>query len=237
MRLHPTHVRLVVCAILAALSSDLHAQQLSCVQVHTLAKMARAKSMREMKPLKASAGESYLAQLVFAFRNFELQPSENTASAVLDFLPRDDSHREEWYSLSGWMCAEEQKREAISLAKLQARMSTDFARSVILVPTRMNQYISYPVIMGLDPHDDYAEAMIGVCRKRHSEFAAAIDQLPEKDRACFLRVVFEPSNCRALAHPRTDSCGAVREANQSPELLPRQAKESQCDLELSPFRF
>ena len=204
MRLHLTRVILVSAAIVAALCAELSAEQLSCVQVHALARAARAKSVSELDSLKASVDESYLAQLVFAFRSFELHPSTSTASAVLDFLPQDDSHRNEWYSLSGLMCAEEQQQDVISLARLQARMSRDFAKSVNLVPKKMNQYVSYPVIIGLDPHDDYAEAMVSVCQKHHSEFTAAVEQLSEKDKAWFLRVVFEPVSCRALAHPEAE---------------------------------
>ena len=162
MRLRLNYISILAVAILSVLASELCAQQQTCVQVLALAKMARARSVSELDPLKASVDNSYLAQLVFTFRSFELQPTEGTASAVLDFLPRDESHREEWYSLSGLMCAEETQGDVIALARIQARMSRDFAKSVILFPKRMNQYVSYPVIMGLDPHDDYAEAMTGV---------------------------------------------------------------------------
>jgi len=169
-----------------------------------MAQMARARSISELGLLRTSAGDSYLAHLVFAFRALELQPTKLTASAVLDFLPLDDSHREEWYSLSEFICREEQDRDLTSLARLQTRMSRDFAKSVILVPKRMYQYVQYPVIMGLDPNDDYAEEMTAVCREHHIEFTAAIDQLPEKERSWLLRVVFEPSDCRALEHPEAD---------------------------------
>jgi hypothetical protein len=204
MQTQPNHVGFVFFAILAALSGQLRAQQPSCAQVHSMAQMARARSMAELNPLRTSAGDSYRAQLVFAFRAFELQPTELTASAVLDFLPKDDTHREEWYSLSGWICHEEQDQDVTSLAQLQTRMSRDFAKSVILSPTRMYQYVLYPVILGLDPHDDYAEEMVAVCRRRPRDFAAAINQLPEKDRSWFLRVVFEPADCRALEHPEAE---------------------------------
>lgn len=160
--------------------------------------------MAKLNLLRPSAGDSYRAQLVLAFRALELQPTKLTASVVLDFLPKDDSHREEWYSLSGWICDGEQEEDVKSLARLEGRMSRDFARSAILSPTRMYQYVSYPVVLGLDPHDDYAEEMTAVCRGRPREFAAAIDQLPEKDKSWFLRVVFEPSDCRALAHPEAE---------------------------------
>jgi hypothetical protein len=68
----------------------------------------------------------------------------------------------------------------------------------------MYQYVPYPVILGLDLHDDHAEQMTAVCRKSHREFVVAINQLPEKDRDWFLRIVFEPSDCRVLAHPEAD---------------------------------
>jgi len=204
MRSHPIHVGLVFFAIVAALSGKMCAQQMSCAQVHAMAEMARARSMSELSPLRTAAGSSYCAHRVFAFRALELQPTEFTASAVLDFLPQDDSHREEWYSLSGWICDEEQDRDVISLAGLEARIPRDFARSVILFPKRMYPYVSYPVILGLDPHDYYAEDTVAVCRKHHYEFVAAINQLPEKDRDWFLRVVFEPSDCRALDHPEAE---------------------------------
>jgi hypothetical protein len=203
MRLRPLYMNAVL-AILTLCSGLLCAEDLNCIQVHAVAQMARAQSLSELKLLKASAGQSYRAQFVFTFRAFELQPTEITASAVLDFLPQDDSHREEWYSLSGWICDEEQQRDVISLAKLQTRIPRDFARSVILFPKRMYEYVSYPVILGLDPHDDYAEQTTAVCRRRHQQFTAAVNQLSEKDRAWFQRVVFESSGCRALEHPEAD---------------------------------
>jgi hypothetical protein len=204
MRLHPIYRSFLFFATIAALSGQICAQQLSCAQVHAMAEMVRARSTSQLNPLRTSAGNNYRAQLVFAFRALELQPTKLTASAVLDFLPKDDSHREEWYSLSGWICDGEQDQDVKSLAQLQGRMSRDFAKSVILSPTRMYQYVSYPVIIGLDPHDDYAEKMTAVCRRRPREFAAAIDQLPEKERTWLRHVVFEPSGCRALAHPEAE---------------------------------
>jgi hypothetical protein len=204
MQSQRNHVGFLFFAILAALSGHLCAQQPSCAQVHSMAQMARARSMAELNPLRTPAGNSYRAQLVFAFRALELQPTEHTASAVLDFLPKDDTHREDWSSLSGWICDEEQDQDVTSLAQLQARMSRDFAKSVILSPTRMYQYVSYPVILGLDPHDDYAGQMVAVCRRRPREFATAVKQLPEKDRSWFLQVVFEPPGCRALEHPEAE---------------------------------
>lgn len=204
MKSYPIHLSSLVLAIVAALSGQVCAEHLSCAQVHSMARMARSRSTSELNSLRTSSGNSYRAQLVFAFRALELQPTQVTASAVLKFLPKDDSHREEWYSLSGWICDEEQDQDVKALAKLQARMSRDFAKAAILSPAGMFQYVSYPAIIGLDPHDDYAEEMVAVCRKRHREFSAAVNQLPEKDRDWFLRVVFEPSSCRALEHPEAD---------------------------------
>lgn len=199
-----THITSSIFAVAVVLSGHLSAQQMSCAQVHAMAGMARASSTKELNTFKSSAGESYLAQMVFTFRAFELKPSKATAAAVLDFLPHDDSHRQDWYSLSGFICDKEQMRDVTSLALIQTRMSRDFARSVILRPERMYQYISYPVIMGRDPHDDYAVRMAAVCRSRHLEFVAAVDRLPEKDKAWFLRIVFDPSGCRTITYPEAD---------------------------------
>lgn len=204
VKLQRNHVSFIFFAILTAFSGLLCAQQLSCTQVHSMAQLARARSLTELNSLRATAGNSYRARLVFAIRALELQPTQLTAAAVLDFLPKDETHREDWYSLNGWICDAEPDQDVKSLAQLQARMSRDFAKSAILFPTKMYQYISYPVVLGLDPHDNYAEEMAAVCRRRPREFAAAINQLPEKDRSWFLRVVFEPSGCRALEHPETD---------------------------------
>jgi len=204
MRSHSTHINFVLFGIVVVLSGRLFGQQLSCAKVHAMAQMARARSMSALNLTRPAAGSSYLTHLAFAFRALELHPSEVTASAVLDFLPQDDSHSEEWSSLSGWLCDKEQERDVVSLARLQARMPRDFAESVILLPKRMYQYVSYPAVMGLGPHDDYAEEMTAVCLKRHREFNAAVDHLPEKDKDWFLRVVFEPSDCRALYHPEAE---------------------------------
>jgi hypothetical protein len=87
---------------------------------------------------------------------------------------------------------------AIESVELTARIKSS------VLHNRFEFRLSYPIILGLDPHDDYAEETTAVCRKRHREFTAAVNQLPEKDRAWFLRVVFEPSACRVLHHPEAD---------------------------------
>jgi hypothetical protein len=195
---------LIVLAAVPAVPGRLLAQPLSCNEVHAIAKMANAQSSKALKRLQPAAGNSYRARLVFTFRRFEVEPTITTAPAVLDLLPQNESHSEDWQSLSGWICDQEKDKDVKSLAKLQTRMSRDFAKAVILRPEKMFQYVSYPVILGLAPHDDFAEQMVRVCRQQHSRFVAAVNQLPERDRAWFLRTVFEPSGCRALAHPEAD---------------------------------
>lgn len=196
--------RLIIAVAVAGCATLLPAEQISCAQVHAMAQMTRVKSTAELQALKGPAGSTYLAHLVFAFRDFQIHPSRITASAVLGFLPQDDSHREDWYALSGWICDKEETADVTALARLQDRMSHEFAKAIIILPDQMYQYISYPIILGLDPHDDYAEQMESVCRTKSREFKDAVNKLPEKDKGWFLRTVLNPESCHALAHPEAE---------------------------------
>lgn len=68
MRLHSTHLCVVIFALVGALPGRLRAEQLNCAQAHAMAQMARARTISELQSLRSSAGESYRAQLVFTFR-------------------------------------------------------------------------------------------------------------------------------------------------------------------------
>lgn len=191
-------------ALATLASTSLSAEPMSCPQVRAMAEMTRVNSTAELQALRMPAGNGYLARLVFAFREFQLHPSTVTASAVLGFLPQDDSHREDWYSLSGFICDQEDMADITALAKFQDRMSHEFAQAVLIVPEKMFEYVSYPVILGLDPHDDYAEQMEAVCRARPNSFNAAVNKLSDKDKAWFLKIVFDLQGCHALYHPEAE---------------------------------
>lgn len=85
MRSHLNKLALVLLAGALTLTGRLLAQQLSCDQVPAIAKMADAQSSKALEQLKSSAGNDYRAELVFTFRQFEVKPTSETATAVLDF--------------------------------------------------------------------------------------------------------------------------------------------------------
>jgi hypothetical protein len=180
-------------------------EQQNCTEVHAMVRMVRAQSVAALERSKAAAGEGYRARVAYAFRRFELMPEDRAAAtAVLDLIPKRLEQGGELLYLSGPLCDEESVAEMKTLGRLDDRLARDWANAAILIPERMADYVSYPIIMGLNPHDDYAVQMRRVCRAHHDELAAAVRKLPEHDREWFLKQVFNPKGCRTLGFPEAD---------------------------------
>jgi hypothetical protein len=61
------------------------------------------------------------------------------------------------------------------------------------------RYVAYASISVHDPHSDYAVQMQAVCRAKHSEFVKAVERLQKDQRDWFVKHVFNPEGCHALA--------------------------------------
>jgi hypothetical protein len=109
-----------------------------------------------------------------------------------------------WYTLDGFLCKEEQVNDIKTLAALHARMPHDIARAVLVVPEKLRDYVSYAYDSVQDPHSDYAVQMRSACRAKHEAFVVAVDSLAPDDRQWFVKKIFDPSDCRAIAVPEAD---------------------------------
>jgi hypothetical protein len=183
----------------------LSAQTLNCSETHAAAEMAQAKSTEELKEWMKEAGDSYLAQSVYAFRFFELQPMDTSASSsILGLIPKDEQQDSMWHSLEISLCHGESMPDMLALSKLLMRMPHDLAMAVIIVPSKMLDYISYAELSIMYPDSDYAEQMEAVCRSKHMEFVDAVNQLPTTHKKWFVAKIFNPDGCHALTHPEAD---------------------------------
>lgn len=164
--------------------------------------MAQPGSKTILRERKAAAGDGYRAQVVFAFRQFELDNSEKAAARqLLDLIPKDDDQRLTLLTLGDALCDSETISEMKSLARVRDGLPQEFARAVLLLPTSMPAYLSYSLKAVADPHDDSAIQMQVVCRKAHGEFLRAFDALPVDDKSWYRKYIFDPEDCRALEHP------------------------------------
>jgi hypothetical protein len=167
--------------------------------------MAESKSDKALSSWKNTAGEGYIAHLVYAFRSFELQPTDQSAAArLLSMIPPTSQEESLWYSLDGFLCKEEQDEEITVLAKLHARMPRDISKAVLLVPAKLRDYISYAFDSVQDPESDYAVQMQAVCRGQHKAFLAAVNSLSVDNKRWFVTKIFNPDACRAIAVPEAD---------------------------------
>lgn len=188
------------------LGSDLcRAENLSCRQVAAIASMADAKSTASLTKWQKKAGDNYTARLVYSFRAFELRPKDQqAASRLLSLLPPSKEEEPLWHTLDGFLCKEEKVEEIKALGGLQARFPRDIARAVVLVPKKMLDYVSYAYTSIQDPHSDYAVQMRSVCRAQHKTFVGAVNSLASEDKQWFVKKIFNPSECRAIAVPEAD---------------------------------
>lgn len=151
------------------------------------------------------AADSYVARLVYSFRSFELNPNDKlAASRLLSLIPPSEEEEPFWHTLDGFLCKEEGVRKIKMLAELQARIPHDIARAILLAPEKMRDYVSYAYTSIQDPHSDYAVQMRSVCRVRHRAFIIAVNSLAADDRQWFVKKIFNPDGCHAIAVPEAD---------------------------------
>lgn len=191
--------------LLLLAGNSCRAQDLSCSQVAAIANIANSKSTPSLAKWQKKAGDSYIAHLIYSFRAFELNPKDqHVASRLLSLMPPSKEEEPFWHTLDGFLCKEERVEEIKILGALQARIPHDLARAVVLVPKKMLDYVSYAYTSIQDPHSDYAVQMRSVCRTQHKAFVGAVNSLASEDRQWFVKKIFNPDECRAIAVPEAD---------------------------------
>ena len=206
-----TRKRLRCCALLligvmtTGASLEAFAQEPTCKQLHAMAEMARAKSVRELRIYSRGAGESYRARTVFAARELLLATSQKLAGMrLLDLMPKDTEQNEEWASLSEMLCDGEKASDLLVLSKLGESLPRLLARAVLMNPDALQRYVTYALISVSDPHNDHTLRMQIVCRERHSKFMIAVSHLDPQSRCRFTAQIFDPNTCRAIDMPEAE---------------------------------
>ena len=183
----------------------LSAQEPSCKEIAAMAQTARSKSAATLASWKVQAGDGYRAKVVFAFRSFELRPADiRSATAVLDLIPRTEEEDSVCHTFGDLLCGSEAKEDMVALAELGARLPSDLARAVLLLPDRMRQYVAYARVSVQDPDSDYAVQMRRVCRTRKQQFTRAVNNLRQDEKSWFVQNIFNPDGCRVLALPEAE---------------------------------
>jgi hypothetical protein len=204
----------IVCWILALLASlsfntALSAQEPNCDEIRAMAEMVKARSTSTLTEWSRKAGDSYRAKVVFAFRLFELHPTDHHAAlAILDLIPQNDEQDYVWHTFGAYIECDagaknvtETDKDIPILAGLGGRLLRDLARAIILEPDKMFAYISYAHISLADPNSYYAVEMQRVCRDRHREFIKAVERLTPTEKELFVKHILNPNGCHVLAFP------------------------------------
>ncbi len=170
-----------------------------------MARMARSRSSIALAVQKRKAGDSYLAQVVFASRLLEIHPKEKSAAIhLLDLIPKDNAQQTTWLSLGDSLCSAETVADMTSLGRIGESLPRNLAKAVLLVPDKLTGYVSYASTSVQDPHSDYALRMQTVCRVKHAEFVKAVEGLSTDKKNWFVRHVLNPEGCRTPSLPEAE---------------------------------
>ncbi len=198
------YLNLLGCIILA-MSATSVAQEPNCSEIKAAAGMVRARSSADLLSAKRKAGTDYRAQLVFAYRAFELRPgSLADAERLLKLIPQKEAEQEIVLTLGEALCEDESISEMTFLSHVRDGLAHQLAKAVGVVPEFMAQYIQYSAIATLDAHSDYAIQMRTVCKRDHRRFVSAIGSLSVEDRNQIRNHVIDPETCRAIALPEAE---------------------------------
>jgi hypothetical protein len=196
-----------ICALVSflLLCVVVSAEEPGCREISAMARVAHAKSAKAVVEEKQKAGDSYRAQVVFAARSFELHPMDKRAAvSLLSLIPQDDTQHTAWMTMGDSLCAVESVDEIKLLGALGERLPHDLAQAVLLDPDKLPDYVAYAATSVRDPHSDYAVQMQAVCRSKHSDFVKAVRGLPADQRDWFVKHIFNPDGCHALAQPEAE---------------------------------
>ncbi len=187
-----------------------------CSQITAIAGMAGAKTMDAVVKANPAAGRGYLAEIVFASRDFFLhRTSKDAARRLLQLMPQEgprdttDAIDGEDRSIvletaSDSLCDGESDTDMMALAKLADRLPGQFAEAVILAPEMMAAYIRYDYTTVGNPHNDANIQAQTVCRTHHAIFVKAVDALSTDERDYFRHHAIDPRRCKALWLPESD---------------------------------
>jgi hypothetical protein len=178
------------------------AQGINCEQIASMVRMTSARSSEALIAEKQKAGNSYRAQVVFASRAAELHPKDQSSTGrLLNLIPQDDAQKAAWMTFGDRLCDSESIDEMKALGRLGENLPRNLAKAVLLVPDKMQMYVSYAKVSIQDPHSDYAVQMRGVCEARHPAFLKALNQLPAGDKDWFRKHILNPAGCLVIALP------------------------------------
>jgi hypothetical protein len=190
---------LVSCEVLLA------AEKPHCDETAALARMARAQSSAVLAQEKREAGDGYTAGVVFASRSLDLRPKDRHAAVLLlNLIPQDEKQQTAWMTLGDSLCSTEPVSDMKVLGRLSEGLPRHMAQAVLLVPEKLPDYVAYALISTQDPHSDYAIQMQNVCRAEHPGFIKAVAGLPPDKKDWFIKHVFDPDGCRAVALPEAE---------------------------------
>jgi hypothetical protein len=205
MKMRPACFFVLLFVVLLQALNAQEATSVPCDQVAAIAHMARANSLAVLIKAKRNAGTSYRAEVVFGARSFELQPGNiRAAITLLKLIPQDDEQHLTLMTLGESLCDGESVAEMMSQSRIGEHLSRDFSKAILLVPEMLPKYVAYASTSVHDPHSDYAVQMQTVCRAKHAEFVKAVEGLPTDQRDWFVKHVFNPDGCHALALPEAE---------------------------------
>ncbi len=167
--------------------------------------MARAKTSRELEAAHQSAADTYPAQVVFAYRAFQLRSNSSAdAERLLLLIPQSDEQLGMVISLGDSLCESESITDMEVLGAVSDGFARELANAVLVVPRLMDAYVAHSLDEVQNPHSDYAVRMRTVCRRQHRRFLAAVHELPKDKQRWFAEHVMEPQSCRVIALPEAE---------------------------------
>jgi hypothetical protein len=182
-----------------------YAEDLPCKEVRYLVSMAKAPSIAAVRNSRIGVPAGYRADLVGAYRLFQLQPrSESAADDLLRLVPSNGSQQNVVMTLGDSLCSDESFAEMGVLARIRDNLPLQLSRAVSLAPSHMRSYIAYSRTATLDPHSDYAVRMQSVCLQKHEAFVKALNELPQELQRGISGYVIKPDTCRAIRFPEAD---------------------------------
>lgn len=205
MSAHSAHKEARILVIVLLMATDLFGVTISPEDGATLLRFVHCTNIKCLREAEPGSTHSQIVELVFFTRSIEINPLSKTAAAgLLRHMPRTVEELDLFAELSASVTPNEKDSENRALAKVYFDYPANLAKAAMREETGMEPFLVFGRIAIHDPHLDYPQQAVRLCRSYHRTFLKGFSELPADEQVYFRTRIVNPGTCHAIATTEAD---------------------------------
>ena len=199
------HKKARILAIILLIAADLFGVTISQEDGATLLRFVHCTNIKCLREAESGSTHSQLVELVFYTRSIQINPLSKTAAAgLLRHIPRTVEELDLFAELSASVSPSETDSENRSLAKVYFDYPANSAKAAMREEGGMERFLVFGRIAIHDPHLDYPQQAVRLCKSHHRAFLKGFSELVPDEQLYFRTRIVNPETCHAIAKTEAD---------------------------------